>query len=184
MRYLVSIISLSALLLGGCATVPTPIAGKDFAAITPKQVTTQDAHGTRVRWGGEIIKVEPKAEQTCFEVLSRALYPDARPNRRDDSDGRFIACGHGFYDPEVYKKGRDLTVTGQIAGTEQHLVGEHEYTYARVDADGVYLWPKREAQPLYDPWGSYFYDPFWGPFGGPYWFTPPVVIIRGPPPHS
>jgi outer membrane lipoprotein len=179
MRYLYFIAAIALLALSGCAIVPTPIAGKDFAAVTPQQATAQNAHGTRVRWGGEIIKVEPKSDETCFEVLSRSLYADARPNRRDESDGRFIACGHGFYDPEVYKKGRDLTITGAVGGTEQRLVGQHEYTYARVDADGVYLWPKRVyPQPYYDPWGPSFYDPFWGP---PYWWAPPVVIVRGPP---
>lgn len=179
MRYLYPTAALALLALSGCAIVPTPIAGKDFAPLTPQQATEQNAHGTRVRWGGEIIKVEPKTERTCFEILSRALYADARPNRRDESDGRFIACGQGFYDPEVYKKGRDITVTGQVVGTEQHKVGEHEYTYARVDAEGVYLWPKRVYPPsMYDPWGPYFYDPFWGP---PYWWAPPVVIVRGPP---
>jgi outer membrane lipoprotein len=184
MRYLYFSAAFALFALSGCAIVPAPIAGKDFVALTPQQATAQNSHGARVRWGGEIIKVEPKSDETCFEVLSRSLYADARPNRRDESDGRFIACGHGFYDPEIYKRGRDLTVTGQLAGTEKRLVGEHDYVYARVDADGVYLWPKRMyPQPYYDPWGSAFYDPFWGPFGGPYWWSSPVIVIPVPPHH-
>jgi len=180
MRGVFLIIVLSLLALGGCATVPAPIAGKDFSAVTPQQAAQQNARGTRVRWGGEIIHVDPKADTTCFEVLSRELYSDARPNRRDSSDGRFIACSKGFYDPAVYAKGRDLTVTGALDGTERKPVGEHEYTYARVDADGVYLWPKREHYPLpyYDP---FYCDPFWGPCAGPYFWAPPVVLIRARP---
>jgi outer membrane lipoprotein len=181
---LATVVTTAALALGGCASVPTQLAGNDFAAVTPKQAASQSAHGTRVRWGGEIIKVEPKAENTCFEVLSRALYPDARPRRHDGSDGRFIACSKGFYDPAVYTKGRDLTVTGSVAGTEQHRVGEFEYTYAHVDADNVYLWPKRDyANAYYDPWRPYYGDPFWNPYWGGGWWTPPIVIVRDPPHH-
>jgi outer membrane lipoprotein len=172
MRQFPAITIIAAALLGGCATVPQPIAGNDFATVTPQQAVSQNAQGTRVRWGGEIIKVEPKPDSTCFEVLSRELYSDARPNPRDGSGGRFIACGKGFFDPAVYAKGRDLTVVGAVKGTEQHQVGDYNYTYARVDADGVYLWPKRDRyNAYYEPWP---YDPFWGPW----WWSPPVVIVH------
>jgi outer membrane lipoprotein len=173
---LIGLLAVVSLALSGCATVPAPIAGKDFAELTPQQAAAQKTRGTRVRWGGEIIKAEPKADTTCFEVLSHDLWSDARPKRHDASDGRFVACGKGFYDPATYTRGRDLTVTGELAGTEQRLVGEHEYTYPRVDADGVYLWPKREyPAPYYSP---FYCDPFWGPCFGPYFWTPPVVLIR------
>jgi outer membrane lipoprotein len=167
---------LAALTLGGCATVPPQIAGSDFAPVTPQQAVAQNAHGTRVRWGGEIIRVDPKPDSTCFEVLSRDLYDDARPSRHDGSGGRFIACSKGFYDPAVYVKGRDLTITGQLAGTEQHQVGDYNYTYALVDADNVYMWPRRSNA---DPFPAY-YDPFWGPWAGPYgwWAAPPIVIVH------
>jgi len=177
MRPLSTISALIAFTLAGCASVPSQIAGTDFAALTPQQAVGQNAHGARVRWGGEIIRVDPKPESTCFEVLSRELYSDARPSRRvEGSGGRFIACSKGFYDPAVYVKGRDLTVTGMLAGTEQHPVGDFNYTYARVDADNVYLWPQRSA--TVDPF-PYYYDP-WGPWAGPWgwWGAPPVVIMR------
>jgi outer membrane lipoprotein len=176
MRQLFTISVLTAFTLGGCATVPQQLAGTDFAAVTPKQIVAQNARGERVRWGGEIIKVEPKPESTCFEVLSRELYSDARPSRHDGSDGRFIACSKGFYDPAVYTKGRELTVVGQVAGTEQHQVGDYNYTYARVDADNVYLWPHREHA-YADPWPGY-YDPFWGPPWGYWGWSPPIVIVH------
>jgi outer membrane lipoprotein len=165
-----------AVALGGCATVPAPIAGDNFATVTPQQAVSQNASGQRVRWGGEIINVEPRADATCFEVLSRELWSDARPNRHDHSDGRFIACSKGFYDPAVYVRGRDLTVTGSLNGIEQHKVGEYNYTFPQVSADQVYLWPKREY--VNDYYGYGWYDPFWGPYWGPGWFGPPVVIVH------
>jgi len=180
-------------LLAGCATVPAPLAGNDFAATTPQQAVAQNASGQRVRWGGEIIKVEPRADRTCFEILSRELYDDARPKRRDRSQGRFVACKQGFLDPAEYPAGRDVTVVGAVDGTERHKVGDYDYTFARVDANEVYLWPKRADYPpgYYDPfWGPCYGDPFWGPgwggcgrwgWGG-YWGGPPVVIVRPNPP--
>ena len=178
MRHLSLAIALS--ILAGCATVPQPIAGDNFSAVTPQQAVGQNATGQRVRWGGEIIHVEPRAEATCFEVLSRELYADARPsNHRDRSDGRFIACSKGFYDPALYTKGRDLTVTGSLNGTEQHKVGEYNYTFPQVAADQVYLWPERAPiDGYYGP--NPYYDPFWGPYwgGGWGWWGAPVVIVH------
>jgi outer membrane lipoprotein len=167
------------LALGGCASVPAPIAGENFSAITPQEAISQNAGGQRVRWGGEIIKVEPRADVTCFEVLSRELWSDARPKSRGDrSAGRFLACGKGFYDPAVYTAGRDLTITGTVNGTERHKVGEYDYTFPQVAADQVYLWPERRYVDTFPPYGpSYgWYDPFWNPYWG-FW-TPPVVVVR------
>ncbi len=170
----------AAALLGGCATAPTPLAG-EFATLTPAESAASARSGDRVRWGGEIIKVEPRADSTCFEVLSRDLDASARPLRRDHSGGRFIACRAGFYDPEVFVRGRDITVVGSVTGSEKGRVGEFDYTYARVAADAVYLWPKR---PLVveqrNHWGP---DPFWGPgfgpyWGGGYWGQPPIIIVK------
>ena len=93
MRPLFIISALTSFTLAGCASVPAQIAGTDFAALTPQQAVSQNARGTRVRWGGEIIRVDPKPDSTCFEVLSRELYGDARPSRHADGvGGRFIAC--------------------------------------------------------------------------------------------
>jgi outer membrane lipoprotein len=177
MRHISALTLSAAIALTGCATVPAPIAGNDFAAVTPQQAVSQPPANARVRWGGEIIKVEPKSDATCFEVLGRGLYADARPNRRDGSDGRFIACSKGFFDPAVYTKGRDVTVVGELSGTEQHQVGDYNYTYAHLNADSVYLWPKRAyANGYYDPWWGYYGDPFFGP---PFWYGPGVVIVHG-----
>lgn len=177
-------IALAALALAGCANVPPQLAGQNFSALAPQQAAQQDATGERVRWGGSIVAVVPETDKTCFEILSRELYADARPRPRSQSSGRFIACSKGFYDPELYKKGREITVTGALAGTEKHKVGGYDYTYARVNADNVYLWPLRDRRDGSYAW-PYFYDPFWGPWG-PYWgggfWTPPVVIVRPPPP--
>lgn len=177
--------ALTASLLASCATIPTPLQGQ-FSATTPKD---HAAVGTQaVRWGGEIIKVDPKRDSTCFEVLARELDASARPLSRDPSDGRFIACRSGFYDPEVFERGRELTVVGHLTGTEHGKVGDFDYAYPHVDADAIYLWPKRVAyarSPYYDPWmvgygGGFGWGPYWG---GPFWGGGTIIIRDNAGPH-
>ena len=165
-----------ALSLAACATVPAPLQGQ-FAAVAPRDAAS--AQGEAVRWGGEIINVDPRADQTCFEILARELDASARPVSRDPSAGRFLACRNGFYDPEEFKRGRDMTVVGHLDGSERGKVGEFDYTYPRVAADAIYLWPKRPmyvASPYYnDPWGPWGWGPYWGP-----WWGPSAIIVERP----
>lgn len=170
--------------LGACASMPQQLVGT-YAPVT-LDAARSGAQGARVRWGGKIVETEPAEQQTCFFVLAEPLDAQARPEREEQSNGRFVACKQGFFDPEVYLKGRELTVTGTIDGALSRKIGGYDYTYPKVDADVVYLWPKRPhyvATPYYDP----FYDPFfspWGPWGyGPWFYSPPVIIVhRAPPP--
>jgi outer membrane lipoprotein len=181
-------------LLGGCATIPKPLAGT-YTDVSTSTAAQGGASGTRVRWGGEIIKTEPGPQQTCFYLLSRPLDSQARPvsGHAGESQGRFVACRDGFYDPEVFTRGRELTVTGTLHGTVSQKVGNYDYAYPRVDADVVYLWPVRTVvhypPGYYDPfWGPGFYNPWgygaWGysPWGDPYWGRPRVIVVRPPPP--
>lgn len=179
-------------LLGGCATIPQPLQG-NYTAISSAAAQQGGAGGTQVRWGGEIIKTEPGPQQTCFYILARPLDSQARPElgRSGGDQGRFVACHSGFYDPEVFSRGRELTVTGTIHGTVTQKVGDYDYPYPRVEANVVYLWPKR---PVYvnTPYPPGFYDPFWGPGWGPwggygygypyYWNRPRVIVVRPAPP--
>ena len=161
--------------LGGCATIPQPLQGT-YTNISTASAQQGGAGGTRVRWGGEIIKTEPGPQETCFYLLSRPLDHQARPERgvSGQDQGRFVACRNGFYDPEVFTRGRLLTITGTLHGTVSEKVGKYDYAYPRVEADVVYLWPKRS---VYTRYPSPFYDPFWGPsyygpWAGPYWGNP------------
>lgn len=179
---ILSIVVLAAA-VAGCVTAPKVLQG-EFADITPRDSVAGDARGLQVRWGGQLIDTMPMPEHTCFQILSRPLASNSRPveRHRDRSDGRFIACRDGFYDPEVFRPGRELTISGRIEGQQRISVGEYEYTVPRVAAQTIYLWPVR---PLVvesrDPWGRY--DPFWGgPFGWPYHGYYPRPIIVQPPP--
>ncbi|MFZ2236238.1 MAG: Slp family lipoprotein [Dokdonella sp.] len=172
--------------LTACATVPAPLQG-NFVASTPRAAP---AVGETVRWGGEVIRVEPKTSTTCVEVLGHELGSTARPVDTDRSNGRFMACQNGFIEPGDYPKGREVTVIGRLSGTVTGRVGEFDYVYPRVAASTIYLWPKRVQRVA--GYGSGFYDPFWGSpwgwnggfgygFGYPYGQRPIIIVKPRPP---
>jgi outer membrane lipoprotein len=177
-------------LLGGCATIPKPLEG-NYTSVSTASAQQGGAGGSHVRWGGQIIKTEPGQQETCFYLMARPLDGQARPEggNAGDNEGRFVACRSGFYDPEVFTRGREVTVTGTLHGTVSQKVGDYDYAYPRVEADVVYLWPKRSVMVGYPPG---YYDPFWGPgwgpgwgyggWGNPYWGRQRVIIVRPPPP--
>lgn len=149
--------------LAGCVRPPVPLRGM-YEPLTVGDVQANASTGSRVRWGGSIVAVTPRADETCLEIVSHPLDGGARPLETDDTEGRFIACAPGFYDPAVYEKGREVTVVGTITGAIDGKIGERPYRFPRVDALHVHLWPKREPTVVYRP----AYDPFWYP----YWWGP------------
>lgn len=148
------------LALAGCAMAPKPLQGQ-FSSLTPEQAVQRQAAGERVRWGGRVVHVETQAERSCFEIVGFTLDIAGRPLPRDHSDGRFLACRAGFYDPEVFAAGREVTITGAIEGFETRKVGDYDYRYPRVAAETVYLWPERkDVDIIYRPRPTPWY-PWW-----------------------
>lgn len=131
-----------ALTLAACATAPKPLQGQ-FSTVLPDDAAKRETSGELVRWGGHIVSVDPQNQRTCFEIVAAPLSDSSRPRSVDRSEGRFIACRAGFYEPEVFKAGREITISGRIEGFETRKVGDFDYRYARVAADVVYLWPER-----------------------------------------
>jgi len=162
----------AAALLAACSTVPEGLRG-EYATLYPSQVTPRDI-GREVRWGGVILDAQPNANRTCFELLSRTLDSSMRPRSEDRTQGRFIGCVAGFHDPEVYPKGREMSMTGRLEAIEEGKVGEFEYRFPVIAADYVTMWPERPDVIIHD-----FYDPFfrpwygWGPFYGHYPYAYP-----------
>ena len=153
------------LLLAACAATPTPIARGPFTPVSLKQALSNEAVGSRVRWGGMIISVAPLKTESCFEILSRPLDSDGEPKQTDQTEGRFIACGAGFYDPAAYPAGREITFVGSVQAPAECKIDAYEFSCPRLAIESLHLWPKLE------PHYYRYYDPFWGPwpYRYPYW---------------
>jgi outer membrane lipoprotein len=137
--------------LAACVRPPANLAGT-YERVTVREAQAEPREGVAVRWGGTLISARPGKGQTCFEVASFPLDARARPKPSDQSAGRFIACAPGFYEPAVYAPGREVTVTGALHGTVRGRVGQYEYTYPRLDATAVYLWPERSPDEMRPMW--------------------------------
>ncbi len=149
---------LPVLTLAACATQPpVKLATGPFTNITPLAAQTQNFAGNKVRWGGTIATVTPKKNETCFQVVSHALDSAARPEEEDKSDGRFMACSPGFYDPVIYAAGREVTVAGTLQPPVSGKIGEYDYLFPLIAAEEIYLWPKRQVDLNY----PYNYYPMW-----------------------
>jgi outer membrane lipoprotein len=137
--------------LAACMRPPENLAGK-FDRVTVQEAQAQPREGVAVRWGGKLISMRPGKDQTCFEIASFPLDAKARPQPSDESPGRFVACAPGFYEPAVYTPGRDVTVVGALHGTTVGRVGQYDYTFPRVDATTVYLWPDESREQARSGW--------------------------------
>jgi outer membrane lipoprotein len=137
--------------LVACMRPPQNLAGK-FDPITVPEAQVAPREAVAVRWGGTLISTRAGKDQTCFEITSFELDRRARPRPSDASPGRFLACAPGFFDPAVYQPGREVTVVGALHGTTAGKVGEYEYTFPRVDAATVYLWPERQPEEMRPVW--------------------------------
>lgn len=150
------------LLVGACASQPKPLQGGFSETPSPHDAVSNGITGVAVRWGGRIVQVEPRPDATCFEMIATRLTATGRPYwAADDTNGRFIACRTGFYDPAVFERNREVTFTGRIAGYDTRRIGEYDYRLPRIDADVVYLWPAREpveviTRPAPWPWWGYW----------------------------
>lgn len=167
---MLSLATLGSLLLSACTSVPVQLQG-DYSNLNPEAAARKDI-GTRVRWGGVLLETHPETDHTCFEILSRELQSSMRPVESDEANGRFIACKGGFYDPEVFVKGREVTVTGTLVRIDRRKVGNYDYTYPVVNADFISLWPKRREVIYREPMI---------PFSPYYWYYPyPYYFYRYP----
>lgn len=147
-----------------CARPPVSLRGDDLTQLSVRDVQQKDLLRVRVRWGGTIVRAQVEASASCFEVVGRPLDREARPRRSDETDGRFLACHGGFFDPEVYAKGREITAVGTVVDIVAAKVGEYPYRFPKLAAEVIHLWPQRvDPPPVY--YGSpYYWDPWiWGP---------------------
>lgn len=177
------------LLLGlslfGCASdLPRDIASPPPHGNPPLAAVRADPgrfSGTPVRWGGTIAAVENRKNDTWIDVVGRQLERDGRPIVGDRSEGRFMAKLHGFVDPAVYAKGRELTVAGTIAGELTKRIGQFPYRFVVVDVHTLHLWQPLPKYPREPP--PFWYDDPWAPFGFPYGYPYgyPYGPMFGPP---
>ena len=75
-------------------------------------------------------------------VLASPLDSGELPLSDWSSEGRFVATTSQFLDPEVYARGRTVTLAGVVTGTESRALGQTRSAYPVVEIEQIYLWPR------------------------------------------
>jgi outer membrane lipoprotein len=160
------------LLISGCGPVISEQVRRDTDLALPFKEVLQAPSvfkGRKVIWGGEIIEALNKKEgDTQVVVLQTPLTGRGEPKEAKKSEGRFIFQASTYLDPQVYKKGRQVTVAGEIIGEETRPVGEMNYRYPVIKSREIYLWEDYSDYPPYFPY-SYYYPYYYGKYQGGYY---------------
>ncbi|BCR03091.1 hypothetical protein DESUT3_01600 [Desulfuromonas versatilis] len=128
--------------------------------------------GSTLLLAGVISDYRATSAGTTLEILCYSRDEQDAPQEFDANCGRFLARTSGELDPEAYRKGRRVTLTGLVAGKQVFPGGEFGEEVLVFEIGEIYLWPLPEkrryypAYPWYDPW----YDPF---YHRPYWHRYP-----------
>lgn len=154
------LLAILALNLAACSTLPESIKKAPDKEISLVEATNEAKNGTNVRWGGKIVQVENKDNQSLLEIVAYPLNHYGKPRTGKHSQGRFVAVTDEFYDPVVYEKGTLITISGRVAGSEKRKVDERSILMPVIDIVESYKW-RAEPPRMRDP---YYYDPFYSPY--------------------
>lgn len=162
------------ILLSGCAPVISENLRKEADPTLTFGAVLQNPNayrGKTVIWGGDIIEATNKQDgSTLIEVFERPLNWKGEPTG-SYSEGRFLVTVDQYLDPYLYRRGRQVTVAGEILGEEMKPLGQMDYRYPLILGKQIYLWPIYDYYPYpYDYGPGWYYNPWWYPYGGyPYW---------------
>lgn len=175
------IIYLSVIALSACSSIPEKLQLAPDAPLTNYKdalsVTYSDSVA-QARWGGVIAKVDNLKERTRIEIVHFDLSPSARPKQKDETLGRFRVYYPGLLDPMIYKKGKSITVVGDLAGAESGAIGEHPYQYPVINAAAVHLWKDIQNADINMMQNPFWNSPSYWHHYSPYYHNQPMIIRR------
>ncbi len=90
--------------------------------------------------GGEVFAVKPRGEWIEIEVLERPLGFRDKPQMDRPPRGRFLILST-LQGLDRIKPGREITVVGEVKGSEIRSLEAVSYTYPIVMARYIHLWP-------------------------------------------
>jgi outer membrane lipoprotein len=162
MHILSLLIAGTVLLLQGCSYAISP----DVARTADRTITFEklqadppSSKGKIVIIGGLIAQTKNIKTGTIIEVVQKELDYWGRPRHTVRTGGRFIVLQPRPLDEHVYAPGREITVAGEVTGTEETSLGGSGSAYVLLNAREIKLWPPEKPgwekpqflDPLYDP---------------------------------
>jgi outer membrane lipoprotein len=143
-----------------CAVLPAYVREEALPQMPFQEMVAKAGQykGKTVIVGGYVLSITNQSSGTELVALDVPLGAGQRPESRDLSQGRLIMTSDKFFDPEVYTKGRKLTIAGEILGSSDTDKGTETFPYLRIRISEIYLWPLEKPLPP-DPY--YGWDPWW-----------------------
>ncbi len=127
--------------LTGCASRRDCVTPLGPSGLTPAKVSALgQGEGVLLTWGGVIANTRNLPELTEIEIIGYPLDDCGEPRLGGQPTGRFIARQPGFLEPNDYRAGRPVTVTGRIAQPRDGRVGEASYRFPVLEEAVVRLW--------------------------------------------
>ncbi len=162
MNILAILIGGMALLLQGCSYAISPAVSRTAdRAITFKHIQADPSsfRGKTVILGGLIAQVRTVKNGTLIEIVQKELDYWGKPRRTDRTGGLFIVHQPRALDALVFAPGREITIAGEVAGTEERSLSESAVMYPLIKAREIKLWPREKPgwdkppflDPLHDP---------------------------------
>ena len=114
-----------------------------------------------VQWGGTVVGIENRENATWIEVVDKPLDENGRPNNEQLSKGRFLAVVPEFLDPTDYQPGRQITVSGNVDGSDTRKIGDADFDYPKVVVAEIQLWLASDNNTqLARSSSRFYYSPF------------------------
>ncbi|MDP2167725.1 MAG: Slp family lipoprotein [Thermodesulfovibrionales bacterium] len=165
------LILLAATLLASCAPVISNEARMKALRIPfgTVQSDVEKYKDSPFLWGGTIVKATIVNAGTLVEVVQKPVNKYGEIIDKDVSGGRFLGLYSGHLDPQIYRKGRNITVTGRLTGSEERKIGDATYVFPVLEIKELYLW--KEEIYYNNPYFYYFYPyPYYPPWHYPYYY--------------
>jgi outer membrane lipoprotein len=164
------LLSVVVLSMVGCAITPpaeeitqAPQNDISLAEVNKDILVFKDS---KVRWGGRVLKTTEIGTKESpvlqVEVLEYPLDEKGKPMEEASSNGRFIAEVNGPYKRSQFFRGRLITISGVISGSEKHtLASGKEQAIPIVQSNEKFAWRRPAPDSYYHPsWYSNFYFGF------------------------
>lgn len=132
---------------------------------------TDKYKGTTFILGGIIVSTKNTEEGSIIEAVQTPVDRYGSIIDSDISSGRFLAIERGHLDPLIYKKGREITIAGELVGSRKKKAGEIEYAYPFFEIKEIYLWKEDKGYYYNLPPYPYPYPPY--NYRYPYWWYDP-----------
>ncbi len=142
--------------------------GAEYSAVR----ADPSAHrGATLLLGGEILGNTVTATGTTLEILRYRLDRRGWPITPEKPGDRFLARSENILDPALYAKGKKVTLTGTVMGSETRALDQAQYVYPLFSIGEIRLWSEEERSERLYPYRFNPYDPgYYYPYGHPYWY--------------